>query len=38
MKKKIVAVLGALALATLAFFAADIPFYPYQDPLERASL
>ena len=38
MKKKIAAVLGALALAVLAFFAADIPFYPYQDPLERASL
>ena len=38
MKKKLLAVLAALALAALAFFAADIPFYPYAEPLERASL
>ena len=38
MKKKLLAALAALALAALAFFAADIPFYPYAEPQERASL
>ena len=38
MKKTIRSLLLALALFLLAWFAADIPFYPYADPLTRASL
>ena len=38
MKKAIRPALLALVLFLLAWFAADIPFYPYTDPLERASL
>ena len=38
MNKPIRAALVALALALLAWFAADVAFYPYADPLTRASL
>ena len=38
MKKKLLAGLAVLALSALAYFAADIPFYPFQEPLDRASL
>ena len=38
MKKPIRAALAALVLALLAWFAADVSFYPYADPLTRASL
>ena len=38
MKKTLRSLLLALALFLLAWFAADIPFYPYDDPLARASL
>ena len=37
-KKRLIAIAAALLLGLLAYFAADIPFYPYQEPLERASL
>ena len=40
MKKKriLIAVLAALLLAVLAYFAADVPFFTWQEPMERASL
>ena len=38
MKKTLRAAFAALILALLAWFAADVAFYPYADPLERASL
>ena len=38
MKKILTALLAALVLAVLAYFAADIPFFTWQEPLERASL
>lgn len=40
MKKKriLIAVLAALLLVVLAYFAADVPFFTWQEPLERASL
>lgn len=37
-KKRLIAIAAALLLGLLAYFAADIPFYTYQEPLERASL
>ena len=37
-KKILTALLTALVLAVLAYFAADIPFFTWQEPLERASL
>ena len=37
-KKILTALLTALVLAVLAYFAADTPFFTWQEPLERASL
>ncbi len=37
-RKKIGFALFAVALCVLAYFAADLPFFSYRDPLERASL
>jgi hypothetical protein len=38
MKQGLAAGLLAAALALVAWFAVDIPFYTWSDPLERASL
>ena len=38
MKKKLLAALSILILAALSYFAANIPFFVYKEPLERASL
>ena len=38
MKQGFLAGLLAAALALLAWFSADVPFYTWADPLERASL
>ena len=37
-RKRLIAVVTAILLAALAYFAADISFYTFRDPLERASL
>lgn len=37
-KGKVIAVCVAVALAVLAWFAANIPFYTFEEPLSRASL
>ena len=37
-KGRIIAICVAAALALLAWFAADIPFYTFEEPLSRASL
>ncbi|MBR6890537.1 MAG: hypothetical protein IKN05_06065, partial [Clostridia bacterium] len=38
MKQGLLAGLLTAALALLAWFAADVPFYTWEDPLARASL